>query len=57
MLNLYRLSNLLTHNSKNKILKFSVEKVLQCIGNKEIEQIFCDQQLQIEQVDEYMNIF
>jgi hypothetical protein len=57
MLNLYRLSNLLTHDSKNKILKFSVEKVLMCIGNKEIEQIFCDQQLQIEQVDEYMNIF
>jgi hypothetical protein len=43
MLNLYRFSNLPTHDSKNKVLKFSVEKVLKCIDNQEIEHIFCDQ--------------
>ena len=40
MLNLYRFSNLLTHDSKNKVLKISVEKVLKCIGYQELEQIF-----------------
>jgi UDP-N-acetyl-D-mannosaminuronic acid transferase (WecB/TagA/CpsF family) len=52
MLNLYRLSNLLTNDSKNKVLKYSVEKVLKCIGNPEIEQIFNDQQLKTIEVKE-----
>ena len=57
MLNLYRFSNLLTHDSKNKVLKISVEKVLKCIGNQEIEQIFCDQQIKTEELNEYLNRF
>jgi asparagine N-glycosylation enzyme membrane subunit Stt3 len=57
MLNLYRFSNLLTYDSKNKVLKISVEKVLKCIGNQEIEQIFCDQQIKTEELNEYLNRF
>jgi hypothetical protein len=57
MLNLYRFSNLLTHDSKNKVLKISVEKVLKCIGNQEIEQIFCDQQIKTEELNKYLDRF
>ena len=42
MLNLFRFSNMLTHDSKYKVLKLTVEKVLRCIDNQEIEQIYCD---------------